>query len=98
MIYALCCVLLRSCGLSEAAHGNLRGWQAQGFFFSPTVLANATIDMKVFREETFGPAIPLFRFRRDSEAVQLANDTEYGLAAYFWTQAREALHTASCWG
>ena len=64
--------------------------QPQGFFFSPTVLANATIDMKVFREETFGPAIPLFRFRHDSEAVQLANDTEYGLAAYFWTQARRA--------
>ena len=54
------------------------------------MLANATIDMKVFREETFGPAIPLFRFRHDSEAVQLANDTEYGLAAYFWTQARRA--------
>jgi len=60
----------------------------QGFFFQPTVLANASIDMKVFREETFGPAIPLFRFDSAAEAVKLANDTEYGLAAYFWTQAR----------
>ena len=52
------------------------------------MLANASIDMKVFREETFGPAIPLFRFDTDAEAIKLANDTEYGLAAYFWTQAR----------
>lgn len=52
------------------------------------MLANASIDMKVFREETFGPAIPLFRFDSAAEAVKLANDTEYGLAAYFWTQAR----------
>ncbi len=63
----------------------------QGFFFSPTVLANATIDMAIFREETFGPAIPLFRFKTDSEAVQLANNTDYGLAAYFWTQVRRSL-------
>ena len=44
--------------------------------------------MKIFREETFGPAMPLFRFHDDSEAVQLANDTEYGLAAYFFTRLR----------
>lgn len=42
--------------------------------------------MKIFREETFGPAIPLFKFGKDEEAVQLANNTEYGLAAYFWTK------------
>lgn len=59
---------------------------AGGAFFEPTVLANATIDMRVFREETFGPLIPLFRFSDDDEAVALANDTEYGLAAYFYTR------------
>ena len=42
--------------------------------------------MKIFREETFGPAVPLFKFGSDAEAVQLANDTEYGLAAYFYTK------------
>ena len=46
--------------------------------------------MKIFREETFGPAIPLFKFGKDEEAVQLANNTEYGLAAYFFTKVRTA--------
>ncbi|WIA28425.1 hypothetical protein OEZ86_010970 [Tetradesmus obliquus] len=57
-----------------------------GNFYSPTVLAEATIDMRCFREETFGPLIPLFRFKEDDEAVLMANDTEYGLAAYFYTR------------
>ncbi|KAI8470576.1 MAG: succinate semialdehyde dehydrogenase [Monoraphidium minutum] len=65
-------------GLPEALKG--------GNFFAPTVLADATIDMRVFREETFGPLLPLFRFSTDDEAVALANDTEYGLAAYFYTR------------
>eukprot|EP00877_Chromochloris_zofingiensis_P000592 jgi/Chrzof1/10533/Cz05g02090.t1_SSADH[v5.2] len=56
-----------------------------GNFYAPTVLADATIDMRCFREETFGPLIPLFKFSDDDEAVMLANDTEYGLAAYFYT-------------
>ncbi|MBM3517886.1 MAG: NAD-dependent succinate-semialdehyde dehydrogenase, partial [Alphaproteobacteria bacterium] len=53
-----------------------------GTFFEPTVLAEVTPAMKVAREETFGPVAPLFRFRTDGEAVRLANDTEFGLAAY----------------
>lgn len=57
-----------------------------GNFYEPTVVKDATIDMKCFREETFGPLIPLFRFKTDEEAVMLANDTEYGLAAYFYTR------------
>ena len=58
----------------------------QGSFYAPTVISGATTDMKIFREETFGPAIPLFKFSQDEEAVQLANNTEYGLAAYFFTK------------
>ena len=58
----------------------------QGSFYAPTVISGATTDMKIFREETVGPAIPLFKFGKDEEAVQLANNTEYGLAAYFWTK------------
>lgn len=55
-------------------------------FFEPTVVANATTDMACFREETFGPLAPLFRFKTDAEVVQMANDTEYGLAAYFFSR------------
>ncbi|GFR48911.1 hypothetical protein Agub_g10861, partial [Astrephomene gubernaculifera] len=57
-----------------------------GNFFAPTVIAEASIDMRCFKEETFGPLIPLFRFRSDEEAVLLANTTEYGLAAYCYTR------------
>ena len=53
-------------------------------FFEPTVLADVTAKMKVAREETFGPVAPLFRFYKDEEAVQLSNDTESGLASYFF--------------
>ena len=57
-----------------------------GSFFQPTVLADVTPHMRVAREETFGPVAPLFRFRTEAEAVALANDTEYGLAAYFYSR------------
>jgi succinate-semialdehyde dehydrogenase/glutarate-semialdehyde dehydrogenase len=55
-------------------------------FFEPTVLADVTGDMKVAKEETFGPMAPLFRFKTEEEAVTLANDTEFGLASYFYAR------------
>ena len=55
-----------------------------GRFFQPTVLADVTSGMLVAREETFGPVAPLFRFTTDEEAIAMANDTEFGLAAYFY--------------
>jgi succinate-semialdehyde dehydrogenase / glutarate-semialdehyde dehydrogenase len=55
-------------------------------FFEPTVLANATPQMKVAKEETFGPLAPLFRFETDEEAIEMANDTEFGLASYFYSR------------
>jgi succinate-semialdehyde dehydrogenase/glutarate-semialdehyde dehydrogenase len=55
-----------------------------GTFFEPTVLANVNTTMKVTREETFGPVAPLFRFKDEKEAIRLANDTEFGLASYFY--------------
>ena len=55
-----------------------------GRFFEPTILTNVTPAMAVAREETFGPVAPLFRFRSEADAIQLANDTEFGLAAYFY--------------
>ena len=57
-----------------------------GTFFEPTIIANATPDMQMAREETFGPVAPLFRFETEAEAVRMANDTEFGLAAYFYTR------------
>jgi succinate-semialdehyde dehydrogenase / glutarate-semialdehyde dehydrogenase len=57
-----------------------------GTFFEPTILTNVTSGMKLAREETFGPVAPLFRFKSEEEAVRMANDTEYGLAAYLYTR------------
>jgi len=57
-----------------------------GTFFEPTVLADAKRTMKVTREETFGPVAPLFRFKTEDELIRLANDTEYGLASYFYSR------------
>jgi succinate-semialdehyde dehydrogenase/glutarate-semialdehyde dehydrogenase len=57
-----------------------------GTFYRPTVLAGATPDMRLAREEIFGPVAPVFRFRDEREAVALANDTEFGLAAYLYTR------------
>jgi succinate-semialdehyde dehydrogenase/glutarate-semialdehyde dehydrogenase len=57
-----------------------------GNFFEPTVLTGVTADMKVAREETFGPVAPLFRFKTEEEAIKAANDTEFGLAAYFYAR------------
>jgi succinate-semialdehyde dehydrogenase/glutarate-semialdehyde dehydrogenase len=55
-----------------------------GRFFEPTILTDVTPGMAVAREETFGPVAPLFRFKTEAEAVALSNDTEFGLAAYFY--------------
>jgi succinate-semialdehyde dehydrogenase/glutarate-semialdehyde dehydrogenase len=57
-----------------------------GTFFEPTILTGVTTEMKVAREETFGPVAPLFRFTTEAEAIRMANDTEFGLASYFYTR------------
>ncbi len=57
-----------------------------GTFFQPTILLDVTPAMAIAREETFGPVAPLFRFRDESAAIQMANDTEFGLAAYLYTR------------
>ena len=72
------------CGGARHARG--------GNFYQPTVLADVTPDMKVACEETFGPVAPLFRFASEAEAVAMANDTEFGLAAYFYSR-----DVARCW-
>lgn len=57
-----------------------------GSFFEPTLLADVTTDMRITYEETFGPVAPLYRFSTEEEAIRLANDTESGLAAYFFSR------------
>lgn len=57
-----------------------------GTFYEPTVLTQVTSQMKLAREEIFGPVAPVFRFQHEDEAVAMANDTEFGLAAYFYTR------------
>ena len=57
-----------------------------GSFFEPTVLTDVTTDMVITKEETFGPVAPLYRFKTEDEAIKMANDTEFGLAAYFYSR------------
>ncbi|GAA6209209.1 NADP-dependent succinate-semialdehyde dehydrogenase [Cognatishimia sp. WU-CL00825] len=59
---------------------------AGGQFFEPTILRDATVDMSFAKEETFGPVAPLFKFETEAEVIKAANDTEFGLAAYFYTK------------
>jgi succinate-semialdehyde dehydrogenase/glutarate-semialdehyde dehydrogenase len=68
------------------------GKPEKGLFFQPTVLKEATPDMKIAREEVFGPVAPVFRFKTEEEAIRMANDTEYGLAAYFYSK-----DVSRCW-
>src|SRR5260370_9652348 len=69
----------------QIAHGGKRH-ALGGTFFQPTVVTNVTSDMLMAREETFGPVAPLFRFETESQAIQMANDTQFGLAPYFYTR------------
>jgi succinate-semialdehyde dehydrogenase/glutarate-semialdehyde dehydrogenase len=68
------------------AQVKLGGRSLGGLFYEPTLLTEVTSDMKVAREETFGPVAPLFRFTTEAEAVALANASEFGLAAYFYSR------------
>ena len=57
-----------------------------GTMFEPTVISNVDTSMKMASEETFGPLAPVFKFKTEDEAINLANDTEFGLASYFYTK------------
>src|SRR3546814_17699496 len=58
----------------------------RGTFYAPTVLADVRPDMLIYREETFGPVAPVIAFDKEEEALEMANDTHYGLASYVYTQ------------
>lgn len=74
--------------VAQGAHIALGGkaHELGGLFFEPTVLTHMTSSMKVAREETFGPLAPVFAFENEDEVIELANQTEYGLAAYFYSR------------
>jgi succinate-semialdehyde dehydrogenase / glutarate-semialdehyde dehydrogenase len=74
--------LAKGAKLLTGGHAHALG----GLFFEPTILTDVTPDMKVAREETFGPLAPLFRFKTEEEVVSMANNTEFGLAAYFYSR------------
>jgi succinate-semialdehyde dehydrogenase/glutarate-semialdehyde dehydrogenase len=66
--------------------GGQRNPDWPGLYFEPTVLTEVDHDMQVMREETFGPVLPIMRVRDEEEALRLANDTDFGLVAYFYTR------------
>jgi len=70
---------------AQIAHGGKRH-SLGGTFFQPTIVTGVTRDMLMAREETFGPVAPLFRFETEADAIRMANDTEFGLASYFYTR------------
>jgi succinate-semialdehyde dehydrogenase/glutarate-semialdehyde dehydrogenase len=70
---------------AQIAHGGKRH-ALGGTFYQPTIITNVKPDMLMAREETFGPVAPLFRFDTEAEAIRMANDTEFGLASYFYTR------------
>jgi succinate-semialdehyde dehydrogenase/glutarate-semialdehyde dehydrogenase len=74
--------LKRGARIVTGGHRHARG----GNFFQPTLLADVPGDALIFKEETFGPVAPLFRFKTEEEAIRLANDTEFGLASYFYAR------------
>jgi succinate-semialdehyde dehydrogenase/glutarate-semialdehyde dehydrogenase len=72
--------------VSKGAKVVVGGKALGGNFFEPTLLRDVTTDMAVSREETFGPVAPLFKFKTEEEAIAMANNTEFGLACYFYTR------------
>ncbi len=81
--------------LADAVAGGARivtGGTAEGQFFTPTVLTGATADMRIFKEEIFGPVAPVVKFETEADAIALANATPYGLAAYFYSR-----DVGRCW-
>lgn len=78
--------------LAKGAQLRVGGHEIEGLFYQPTVLTDTTPDMIIAREEVFGPVAPVARFSTEQEVIQWANDTPYGLAAYFYSQ-----NNARCW-
>lgn len=81
--------------LSKGARVLCGGEAGKGTFFQPTVITGVTPEMRIMKEETFGPVAPITTFKTEAEAIRLANDTPYGLAAYIWTKDLSRSHRVS---
>jgi succinate-semialdehyde dehydrogenase/glutarate-semialdehyde dehydrogenase len=81
--------------LSKGAKTICGGKRLEGTFFEPTILCDVAMDMRVAKEETFGPVAPLIRFKTENEAIQMANSSEYGLAAYLYTSDSDRIWRVS---
>ena len=75
--------------------GNIPKGFDKGYWFEPTVLTNVTPEMDVYRKETFGPIAPFIRFKTEEEVIEMANDTEYGLASYLFTNNHQRIERFS---
>ena len=75
--------------------GGKRPERLQGAYYEPTILTSITLDMRVWHEETFGPVLPVISFKTEEEAIELANDTEYGLNAYVSTKDKVQFNRVS---
>lgn len=71
---------------ADGARALTGGAPLEGLFYAPTVLADVRPDMRVMQEEIFGPVAPIVRFDTDEQVIRMANDTPYGLAAYFYSR------------
>lgn len=81
--------------IEQGATVKAGGEWTEGCFYPPTVLDDVSADMDIFSEEIFGPVVTVITFKTDDEAVKLANDTEYGLASYFYSQNISRIHRFS---
>ncbi len=72
--------------VAKGARVETGGKAINGLYFEPTVLTGVKAGMRLLEEETFGPVAPVMTFREEADAVRMANDTPYGLAAYLWTR------------
>ncbi len=80
---------------AEVVVGGKLSDNQSGFFYEPTLLINISPKMKIWEEEIFGPALPIVKFATYDEAIELANDTEYGLGAYVFTKDKELFEKAA---